>query len=224
MSKKNLKPETARARRKLLKLAATGGTAASVSAYAGNWAKPVVDSVILPAHATTTDDSASSTRGSELREFYGETTILSPQTGAKTDGLLDLFLSQAHAGGEAQQLQIQVKVLMVETTTANQFGVRLLFDEPIVCRTQGLGRYVGYVNGLVSGGNGNLSSAACPGTIMSNTFSVQFTYNVSGSMITMNGAFFGYLPFNLVLSLGNNFPSVPSCVECLPVMDDQIIQ
>ncbi len=42
-------------RRKVLKALATGGTVAGALALTGKWSKPVVDTVILPAHAQATN-------------------------------------------------------------------------------------------------------------------------------------------------------------------------
>ena len=220
MSEKKQGSDTTRARRKLLKLAATGGTAASVTAYSGNWARPVIDSVMLPAHATTTDDSGSFGSGTELRSFWGATTINSPTTALDSDGILDQVIGQAYAGTDQQPLQIKVNVLMVETATPGQYMLKLIFDEPFYCKTQAMGRYVGYVSGLVSGGSGNLSSTACPGTNISNTFTVQLNYSVGANSVNLSGTFFGYIPFALALTLGNTFPSVPVCIECPPIVED----
>ena len=48
-------------KRKLIKSAILGtGVVGSASAMPSKWTKPVIDSVILPSHAETTDDSGSS--------------------------------------------------------------------------------------------------------------------------------------------------------------------
>lgn len=50
-------------RRKLIKLMAVGGTGLSAAVLPERWTRPVVNSVLLPAHAATTDEAASGTRG-----------------------------------------------------------------------------------------------------------------------------------------------------------------
>jgi hypothetical protein len=45
-------------RRKALKKIAAGGAVAGVLALSGKWSKPVVDSIILPAHAQATNGAA----------------------------------------------------------------------------------------------------------------------------------------------------------------------
>ena len=50
-----LQREPDRSRRKVLKTLATGGTLAGALALTGKWSRPVVDTVILPAHAQATN-------------------------------------------------------------------------------------------------------------------------------------------------------------------------
>ena len=47
------------ARRKALKSTLIGGAVISTSVVPEKWKKPMLDSVVLPSHATTTDDSSS---------------------------------------------------------------------------------------------------------------------------------------------------------------------
>jgi len=57
--KQNSKKETSvsvnSSRRKALKKIAAGGAVAGLLALSGKWSKPVVDSIILPAHAQATN-------------------------------------------------------------------------------------------------------------------------------------------------------------------------
>jgi hypothetical protein len=57
--KQNSKKETPvsvnPSRRKVLKKIAAGGAVAGVLALTGKWSKPVVDSIIVPAHAQATN-------------------------------------------------------------------------------------------------------------------------------------------------------------------------
>ncbi|HHD63393.1 MAG TPA: twin-arginine translocation signal domain-containing protein [Desulfobulbaceae bacterium] len=59
MVKQNSKKQTLvsvnPSRRKALKKIAAGGAVAGILALSGKWSKPVVDSIILPAHAQATN-------------------------------------------------------------------------------------------------------------------------------------------------------------------------
>lgn len=62
-----IKDSSIESRRKLIKSTIIGtGLVGSASAIPSKWAKPVIDSVILPSHALTTDDSDSSPGDKEI--------------------------------------------------------------------------------------------------------------------------------------------------------------
>lgn len=49
---------TRKSRRKLIQLLATGGVVTSAKVIPTDWAKPVVETVALPAHAQTTEEDS----------------------------------------------------------------------------------------------------------------------------------------------------------------------
>jgi len=72
-------------------------TAAGVAAASAAWHKPIINSVMLPAHAQTSDAMSSS----DLSD--GDTFVLNPGVtsngNTENSNLLDLLVSEAHAGG-----------------------------------------------------------------------------------------------------------------------------
>lgn len=78
-------------RRDLLKALTLGGGAVTVTKLPAQWTTPVVDSVVLPAHAQTTGPT---TPGIVNAGAVGSTEFIG---GANTPGLLDVFGQPAHA-------------------------------------------------------------------------------------------------------------------------------
>ncbi|MFT5114595.1 MAG: hypothetical protein ACI8P9_003933 [Parasphingorhabdus sp.] len=66
------------ARRRLMKSVTASGVGLSI--LPKSWGKPLVDSVVLPAHAQTTDDSSDSDSGGGARERAFRTGGMSPWT------------------------------------------------------------------------------------------------------------------------------------------------
>lgn len=84
--------KTRDARRKLLKsLVAGGGVMASGKILPDHWSAPVVESVVLPAHAQTTSGPIDGV-------FLAEPTFVNLDDTAEPDSILDLFAEPAHAG------------------------------------------------------------------------------------------------------------------------------
>lgn len=81
-----------KSRRKAIIGTITGVTAATV------WAKPIVDTVILPAHAATTDDTDSGSEGDLITSYYSAGG--GGQNGAVDSNFspLDIIVPPAHAG------------------------------------------------------------------------------------------------------------------------------
>lgn len=86
-------------RRKVLKSVAVGGTVATAAAMPAKWTAPVVDAVITPAHAQTSDDPPAPTI---QQGVYGTTSPLSlflprQKRSGQQFALLDMLISPAQA-------------------------------------------------------------------------------------------------------------------------------
>ena len=84
------------ARRELLKRLSATGAAVGAVAPPAVWSRPVVDSVILPAHAQTTFGEGF--YGSDFVQAFGR--AADPDAGPRS--LLDSIVEQAHAGNPSE--------------------------------------------------------------------------------------------------------------------------
>ncbi len=100
-------------RRKLLKsIAAGSGAVVAGKSLPESWSKPIIDTVMLPAHAELTDDSASAALTN--KSFYrppGETLGMVEPVNESSNALFDAFISPAMA----RPLQTQVSLGMLIT-------------------------------------------------------------------------------------------------------------
>ena len=71
-------------RRKVLKTMAGAGAFAGLLAVSGKWSKPVVDSIILPAHAQATNAAAPG--ADNITTTTSTTTTVAPQGGSVSYG------------------------------------------------------------------------------------------------------------------------------------------
>lgn len=83
-------------RRRLLKALTLSGGAVTVSKLPGAWSKPVVDSVVLPAHAQTTAPADEPTLTRVIGGGGGSSSVVS--TDGEFRSLLGNFVPEAHAG------------------------------------------------------------------------------------------------------------------------------
>jgi hypothetical protein len=74
-------------RRKVLRNTLIGGAVISTGALPEKWSKPVLDSVILPVHAETTDDSDSNPGGNPTTTAAPTTTPVATTTPKKLLGV-----------------------------------------------------------------------------------------------------------------------------------------
>ena len=121
-------------RRKLLKNA-LGGTIIGGAAASTPWVKPVVESVVLPAHAATTDSGGDPGSGiNNLGPYFGSVDSLlvaDAEGSADSKSLLsevgDMLVPQAEAVTEviAQPVPINRTYLCVTMTSENGFNAKL---------------------------------------------------------------------------------------------------
>ncbi len=104
------------ARRQLLKtLVAGGGVMASGKLLPDEWSRPVVESVLLPAHAQTTgDDSDDEVDYDGVFAFVNVDPVYTPH---EEEGILDMFAGPAHADVECVN-SVSAIVFSVSDTTA----------------------------------------------------------------------------------------------------------
>lgn len=141
-------------RRKLLIGLASG--VIGTSQLPGSWSKPIVDAVVLPAHAETTDDSGTlppentTTAEPVITEFSGA--YASGDSSAKNDMLDDalaLMVPDAHAGFIAANGQICIKVSPPVGSGASYTA--------IIQVNQGDSSAIFTGTGTVNGGNASLA-------------------------------------------------------------------
>ena len=213
------------ARRKVLKIAATGGAAASIIAIPKQWTKPVIDTVLLPAHAATTEattQAATTTAAPTptLSVFSGSTTVnIAPgaaieQQKEQASPLLDLFINQATAQPVIRGATLSI---YAEETSTGTYRFDLLYVEDFPCKaSSSIGTYTGFASNTSSSGAVSFSSAGCP----EGTFTAEITYSVGPSGMTVEGTVFGFYSFSVLLSQGGSGLSPQMCVDCPPPTED----
>lgn len=150
-------------RRKIL----LGLAGAAGAGQLGQWSKPVIDTVILPAHATTTDTIASSSFNANLpRHFYDQIQMrreireIDPNPNglgfpsAAQESLIErglsLFINEAHAGISENPAEI-----CIDTPNGQNFTAKLRWESPLP--------YFWEATGIVGGGPANLIlTGGCP--------------------------------------------------------------
>lgn len=98
-------------RRKVLKQSLLGGAAIGVGVTAQKWHKPIVDAVVLPAHAQTSDPT----------EGGGGSTTADPGAATTTAAPVNLsFRTPAVVSSESNSLIEQVGALLISSATAGK--------------------------------------------------------------------------------------------------------
>lgn len=108
-------------RRNILKKLAVGGLAAG-AAMPTKWSKPVVDAVVLPAHAQTSDAT--------VRGGGGGTSVPPGPTPGNTIGedVLDFFVSEASAGGGPTDFCIEITVTQNNSVITSVTCTKICFN------------------------------------------------------------------------------------------------
>ena len=152
-------------RRKAVRSILAGSSITAVAA-AGNWSKPVLDAVILPAHAQTSAVSvtlAGNVSSSPTASY----------TAPKQNSVLDFFVGSAYAQTSGLDLGGACLTMAVE---GNQFSATLEFvADPAIT-----------LDGTVSDGS---FSASGSGVTISGTFVSDATSTASGTVSNSNGTF-----------------------------------
>jgi hypothetical protein len=161
-------------RRNALKLLLGGGVLGSAVALPSRWTRPVVESVVLPAHAQL----------SGVRSYSGSGTVTRPAQGAVDPSrLLDLLVPTAVAGGVAPS-EINFDICIVVTDGIADVHINLA-DAP--CTFTGSGAAGG---GPIALGStcGDLSAISC--TVMLNGDQTEATGSLT-FQIPLPAVYFG---------------------------------
>lgn len=104
-------------RRKALKLAAGGGLVSGAALTSNTWTKPVVNAVLLPAHAQTSleegdmDASMDGSMDGPPTTFSGSTTFVTKSPTMDRNSILDLFVTPVNAGEGVPVNQIAIETI-----------------------------------------------------------------------------------------------------------------
>ena len=162
--------ENLKSRRGAVKaLVVGGGVVAGSSAIPAEWAKPIVNAVVLPGHAQTTDAAVSMSSVSAVSPVADNDSF-------DMDDILDVFVSKAYAAGglligSCVKLTVEGAVATVELT---------LNDSMVDTKT---GTIIGGTDVMVSGLHGIY---VLTGTLDSATAPTSSTGTISGSGETGN--------------------------------------
>ena len=195
-------------RRKLLIGLSSGVIGASQ--LPGSWSKPIVDAVVLPSHAETTDDSGTlppentTTAEPVITEFSGAYSMILPSRSAKTDFLEDalgLMVPNAHAGFENAEGQICMKV-------SSPVGSGASYTVSIQVNQSGSSAiFTG--NGTVNGGNATVAiDSSCGQPLQPPLFNVSSASN-AGAAYTL--FIQGATSFEGMLGTEYNCPTAVEC-------------
>ncbi len=196
-------PEHPTARRKVLKKLLVGGGAAVAASQTlpTKWTKPVVDSVILPAHAQTTvvPTTPAPTTTVFMQNFRGPVsaafTAIDPnQTQEGLFAVLDTIIPQAHAGTVTATGDMCIEV------NGTNFTASLLIETVF---------YTG--SGTVGGGAITLTDVNDCLTSFSSVSIAVDSASASGADYTLSGRFTS----TGILPLGNGCPSDPGTCPAL---------
>lgn len=115
MTDNNTEKNTAR-RRLLKSIVAGGGVLATGKLLPENWARPVVQSVLLPAHAQTSPVS--------FDGFFDTGELLGDAGGSQPGSILDMFVSPAHA-----------QVAVCNTVSVSRIQINVSGGNAAICLT-----------------------------------------------------------------------------------------
>ena len=111
------------ARRRLLKNTLLGGATVTSGIAGAKWVKPSVQSVLLPAHANTTDSGGDPGSGTEdlLGPYFGAVPQFAVSTDQQQEGMLASLADSLVRPAQAQQVFLapQICITMTSATTVN---------------------------------------------------------------------------------------------------------
>ncbi len=195
-------------RRNLLKALASGGVVAGTALPAA-WTRPVVDSVLLPAHAQTTTTA----------DFFGtgivQITARDSVESGLIAGLLDDIVAPAEAGNPSA-LPIQLE-LAVNQNGGDDIDVVFKFTDVRFCdegqTTTGEFSAL-YAASTTFNRATTIEGLACDGFAADGKEALQLRVNrVSDDLLQALGSLFGS-PFDFFLTPGGIVPTPSPCIEC----------
>ncbi len=166
-------------RRKALKsLLVSGGVVTGASILPQKWSRPVVDSVILPSHASTTDDSDSgSTEETTVNYYYNDNSLVQNRTGSENRLFAERILDAVVPTAQAVQLPHTIYICIA--ITGNTYKARVIRHVPPGLRLadyDGLEGTIGVAKSLPTPDWRCSSSGGTTGTILVNTVTTGSCY------------------------------------------------
>ncbi|MEM7196413.1 MAG: hypothetical protein AAF402_15865 [Pseudomonadota bacterium] len=205
-------------RRKLLGVLSTGAAATAI--VPTKWASPVVDSVMLPAHATTTGSGGDGGDGSDEVEdlIFSGTTVEDENLGAVMPNLIDLVAQPAHAGFRTDRFISMYARLQSSGTVQFQMTYQRFEDCLFSLSTSSTGGIVFFnANGGTANGNFSLCGE-------NEVFDVEYMIAPNNAFIKAYVVLFDKLEFELTLNPGGSPLSAPPCIACPDPSDDMFLQ
>lgn len=164
------------------------------------WTKPIVDSVILPVHAETTDDSDNLPPVEVLPTRFSGSFNLIPTTGDSTsiENALSLLVSDAFAG----LIPIDGQ-MCIDTSSSPAFSAKVAMgDNTTTLYYEG--------NGTIGGGPALLTQSPC-NMYQSVSITIEVTtVSAAGAVYALMPST-GYVPIQGTLPEGTQCPAEPEC-------------
>ncbi len=213
----NKTPDTNR--RKALKIAAGGGLLSGAALTNGVWTKPVIDTVLLPAHAQT----------SMMMTFSANGTITTTTPTLDRDSILDLFVTPVHAGSSRPSSSLVGFQAYAMQTGEDAFDFQFLLEASQDCKVFDKGQLttensiVAFIEVSASGGSGMIPrQLVCPdpmvGLVLRSSITGDFTYQVDGANLNVIANFSGFMfdldNFEFSMAEGGAPLVDPGCTFC----------
>lgn len=214
-----MKNQQQNSRRNVLKAAASSGVLSGLA-----WTTPVVNSVILPAHAQMSPT---------LETFFGQTNVVvvkSPLRQRKN--FMDLLVEPVNAGTSS----VVVEEMPPESTLSayamqtgeDEFNIQIKLVESRRCKTLSrepvFNELIAFAEGTATGGSGMFTSTHCPSFVVSGTFIVEFDYEVVGETLVLDIVTTGdplNLEEQLILASGGEPLTNEACTDCPDIMQEE---
>lgn len=195
-------------RRRLIKALASGGAIVAAGNLPSHWSKPVVDAVMLPAHAQTSPGST----------FYGSQSLVdvasAPAGGGEIlAGVLDALVPRAQAGSESDgdfEIVVEVAVTIVGD---GKYEFVIKWTETYPCKESALnGEFSWFHSGTGTDG----VEQSPPGTNCGDGGGgaiTSLTVDFEDGFLRVFGHFEG-AEFDFPIFPGGNVPTPSPCVMC----------
>jgi len=192
-------------RRSLIKALASGGAVVAAGSLPRQWSKPVVDSVMLPAHAQTSAGAS----------FYGSSMSMETkapvQGGTRWASVLDTLVSPARAGGEQPPQNSFLVEIAVTIGQNGEYQFTLKATEVFVCPDPVV---TGETSSIHTGTGSDGVAQSAPGTSCDGgNVPANLTVDFQGNSLLASGDIDG-LPFNFPVFPGGNVPTPSPCRDC----------